>query len=213
MLYASTWREGIRMAYEHHPDIILLDIMMPEMDGYEICKRLREMSDVPIIIQTAKSDKNDLLEGFQSGADDFLTKPYNLDELEARIRALLKRTRKRSENWPNKFDDGNLKIDLTKGHVIRSNEQIYLTPTEFQLLSALLRNRGSVMSHRELIKLVWGTGYLMGEGSGKTSLQLYIRYLREKIETDPANPKYLLTKWGVGYWFASESFLDAETLN
>ena len=211
LIFADFWRDVIRMAYEHHPDLIVLDVMMAEMDGFEVCRRLREMSDVPIIILTARSSKEDLLTGFQAGADDYLFKPFLLEELEARMKALLKRSGKRDTNWVEKFDDGHLSIDLKDGIVYKDGEVVALTPTEFHLLSKLVRNRGSVMSHNELVRKVWGTGYLMAEStSGKTSLQLYIGYLRNKIEDDPSMPQYIQTKWGIGYWFAPETFLGSD---
>ena len=210
LLHAEYWRDAIRSAYTEHPDIIILDVMMPQMDGFEICRRLREMADFPIIMLTASTSKDDLLAGFQAGADDFITKPFLIDELEARINALLNRSEKRDTQWTEKFDDGYLKIDLAEGSVYRAGELVKLTPTEYQLLSRLIRDRGTVLSHIELVREVWGTGYLNAENTaGKTSLQLYIGYLRNKIEEDPDEPKYIQTKWGVGYWFASETYLDA----
>ncbi|NOH10972.1 MAG: response regulator transcription factor [Chloroflexi bacterium] len=214
VLHADFWREAIRLAYENHPDLIILDVMMAEMDGFEVCRRLREMSDVPIIMLTARTSKDDLLSGFQAGADDYLSKPFLLDELHARIKALLKRSKTRDNKWTETFDDGNLSIDLKEGVVRKEGEVITLTPTEYQLLSRLVRNRGSVMSHSELVRKVWGTGYLMTEStSGKTSLQLYIGYLRNKLEDDPSEPHYIQTKWGVGYWFAPETYLDTDLNN
>lgn len=206
MVYAPYWRDGLKMAYDHHPDLVILDIMMPEMDGYEVCKRLQEMSDVPILMLTAKAEKDDLLRGFQAGAADYLTKPFIITELEYRIRALLKHTNNRSRDEVNIYEYGSLKVDLKQGRVFRDNEQVPLTPTEFRLLSYLIRNRGTVIGHEELIRRVWGTGYLLDPDGGKASLQLYISYLRDKIEDDPKDPYFIRTKWGVGYfWYVPET--------
>ena len=212
--HALFWRDAIRLAYKHHPDIVILDITLPEMDGFEICRRLREMSDIPIIMLTARASQEDLVTGFQAGADDYLTKPFHFDELEVRMRALLNRAKKRDADWLDVFSDGTLQINLKENTIFKHGELVLLTPTEYHLLEALVRNRGTVLSHRELVKRVWGTGYLQADGSsGKTSLQLYIGYLRNKLEEDPTNPKYIQTKWGVGYWFVTEPYLESDVLN
>lgn len=197
VMTANTGLDGIKLAYETHPDLIVLDVMMPEMDGYDTCKRLREMSDVPILFLTAKGLEQDLIKGFEVGGDDYVRKPFSLREVEARVPALLKRRVNRDKS-DNHYDDGRLRIDLETQHVYRDGEMVHLTPTEFRLLRALVKNMGAVVTHEELLREAWGEGYT----DATASLSLYIRYLREKIEDNPGDPNYILTKWGIGYWFA-----------
>lgn len=197
VMTANTGLDGIKLAYETHPDLIVLDVMMPEMDGYDTCKRLREMSDVPILFLTAKGLEQDLIKGFEVGGDDYVRKPFSLREVEARVQALLKRRVNRDKS-DNHYDDGRLRIDLETQHVYRDGEMVHLTPTEFRLLRALVKNMGAVVTHEELLRKAWGEGYT----DATASLSLYIRYLREKIEDNPGDPNYILTKWGIGYWFA-----------
>jgi DNA-binding response OmpR family regulator len=197
VMTANTGLDGIKLAYETHPDLIVLDVMMPEMDGYDTCKRLREMSDVPILFLTAKGLEQDLIKGFEVGGDDYVRKPFSLREVEARVQALLKRRVNRDKS-DNHYDDGRLRIDLETQHVYRDGEMVHLTPTEFRLLRALVKNMGAVVTHEELLREAWGEGYT----DATASLSLYIRYLREKIEDNPGDPNYILTKWGIGYWFA-----------
>jgi len=189
--------EGLKLAYRSHPDIILLDIMMPDLDGYETCRRLREISEVPVLMLTAMASEEDLLRGFEAGADDYVKKPFSLKELDARITAVLKRSAN-GDNGEIAYDDGTLRVDLQRQHVYRDNQRIHVTPTEFRLLSCLIRHRGHVVSHEDLLREVWGDGYL----DAVPSLSIYIRYLREKIEENPSEPHYIMTKWGVGYWFS-----------
>lgn len=194
---ANTGKEGLRLACGSHVDLIILDLMMPDLDGYAVCTRLREISEVPILILSAKSQREDLVHGFETGADDYLKKPFDFQELELRIRAILKRTHTHREG-NGLYEDGVLRIDLDRGHVFRHGQMVHLTPTEFRLLSYLVQNRGRVISHTELLQEVWGEAYL----DATASLSLYIRYLREKLEDDPAEPRYLRNKWGTGYWFS-----------
>lgn len=194
---ATSGRDGLKLAYETHPDLVILDVMMPELDGFETCRRLREMSDVPVLFLTAKGLEQDLIKGFEVGADDYVRKPFSLREVEARVQALLKRRVTKQDNH-NRFEDGRLRIDLDTQHVYRDGEMVHLTPTEFRLLRTLVKNMGSVVTHEELLREAWGEGYT----DATASLSLYIRYLREKIEEDPGDPAYILTKWGIGYWFA-----------
>jgi DNA-binding response OmpR family regulator len=197
VLSATHGREALKIAYEAHPDLIILDVMMPEIDGWQTCKRLREMSDVPIIMLTAKVGEEHVVKGFDLGADDYVKKPFSLKELEARIRAVLKRATREQSETSMFYDDGTLRIDLERQHVFRQGEMVHLTPTEFRLLSYLVRHRGSVIAHQELLAEVWGEGYL----DATACLSLYIRYLREKLEEEPGKPEYIRTKWGIGYWF------------
>jgi two-component system KDP operon response regulator KdpE len=197
VLSATHGREALKIAYEAHPDLIILDVMMPEIDGWQTCKRLREMSDVPIIMLTAKVGEEHVVKGFDLGADDYVKKPFSLKELEARIRAVLKRATREQSEASMLYDDGTLRIDLERQHVFRKGEMVHLTPTEFRLLSYLVRHQGSVIPHQELLTEVWGEGYL----DATACLSLYIRYLREKLEEEPGKPEYIRTKWGIGYWF------------
>lgn len=199
MVSATNGRRAIELAREIKPDLIVLDIMMPEMDGYEVCKQLREFTDVPVLFLTAKGREQDLVRGFEVGGDDYVRKPFSLRELEARIQALLKRAVKSDrERVVTKFNDGNLRIDLDSGHVYRAGRMVHLTPTEYRLLSCLVHNMGTVLTHEDLLRNAWGENYT----DATASLSLYIRYLREKIEDDPSMPRYIMTKWGIGYWFA-----------
>lgn len=197
VLSATHGRQALQIAYEAHPDLVILDVMMPEIDGFQVCQRLREMSDVPIVFLTAKAEEEDLVRGFSLGADDYVKKPFSLTELEMRIRAVLNRANHDKSETTKLYEDGLLKIDLIRQHVFRRREMVHLTPTEFRLLSSLVRRKGSVVSHKELLGEVWGEGYL----DATACLSLYIRYLREKIEEDPGEPQYIRTKWGIGYWF------------
>ncbi|MEA4908230.1 MAG: response regulator transcription factor [Anaerolineaceae bacterium] len=197
VISASNGPEGLRVAYNSHPDVIILDIMMPEMDGYEVCRRLRGMSDVPILLLTAKVLEEDLVRGFEAGADDYVKKPFSIKELEARVTSLLKRTTSRASE-KTVYDDGKLRIGLEDQHVYRNGKLIHLTPTEFRLLSCLVKESGAVQAHAKLLTEVWGEGYM----DDTACLSLYIRYLREKLEEDPSDPKYIRTQWGTRYWFA-----------
>lgn len=195
---AESGREGLRTAYEVHPDLIILDVMMPEMDGWMTCQRLRYVSDTPVIMLTAKSNRADILKGLSLGADDYLTKPCNFDELKARIQTVLRRAGKRAgAPWREAYDDGNLRIDLTDGTVTRRGETIHLAPTESRLLMYLVCQKGRIVPQKELLISVWGPEYEEEVGY----LSVYVRYLRRKIEDDPANPKYIRTRWGIGYYF------------
>ena len=198
VLTAESGKEGLRTAYETHPDLVILDVMMPEMDGWMTCQRLRYVSDTPVIMLTAKSNRADILKGLSLGADDYLTKPCNFDELKARIQTVLRRAGKRSgEPWREAYDDGNLRIDLTDGTVRRRGELIHLAPTESRLLMYLVTQKGRIVPQKELLISVWGPEYEEEVGY----LSVYVRYLRRKIEDDPANPKYIRTRWGIGYYF------------
>jgi len=207
VITADSGKEGLRQAYEARPDVIVLDIMMPEMDGWLVCQRLRHMCDTPIIMLTAKTSQADVLKGFSLGADDYLTKPCSFDELKARILTVLRRARASSSDaWRDTYDDGNLRIDLRDGTVIRGGEQLYLTPTESRLLMCLVSQKGQIVPHRELLVNVWGPEYAEEVGY----LSVYIRYLRRKIENNPAKPTYIRTRWGRGYYFAGDEALRPE---
>lgn len=191
--------DGLRKAYRNHPDIILLDIMMPDMDGWEVCRRLRELSDVPIIFLTAKDDVRDVVKGLEMGADDYVVKPYDNNELVARVKAHLRRAPKPSVSEELVFDGGNFRINFISREVRVRGTTVHLTPKEFNLLGVLARNAGRVITRTELVKEAWGPEY----GDAIDSLKLYIHYLRQKVERDPQRPTYILTSRGVGYRFAN----------
>ncbi|MEM9951258.1 MAG: response regulator transcription factor [Chloroflexota bacterium] len=191
--------EGLRKAYRHQPDLVLLDIMMPDMDGWEICKRLREMSDVPIVFLTARSDVKDVVHGLEMGADDYITKPYDNDELVARVRAHLRRSPRPNMSEELVFDDGEFRINFMNREVWVRNELKHLTPKEFNLLAILVRNAGRVVTRTELVTQAWGEEY----GDAIDSLKLYIHYLRQKLEVNAQQPEYIITSRGVGYRFVN----------
>lgn len=191
--------EGLRKAYRYQPDIVLLDIMMPDMDGWEVCKRLREMSDVPIIFLTALDEGKNVVRGLEMGADDYITKPYDNDELIARIKAHLRRSPRPSISDELVFNNGDFRINFMNREVHVRNEIRHLTPKEFNLLGVLVRNAGRVVTRNELVTQAWGEEY----GDAIDSLKLYIHYLRQKIEINPNQPDYILTSRGVGYRFAN----------
>jgi DNA-binding response OmpR family regulator len=191
--------DGLRKAYRNHPDLVLLDIMMPNMDGWEVCRRLRELSDVPIIFLTARSEIKDVVKGLEMGADDYIVKPYDNDELVARVKAHLRRTPTPTVSEELVFDGGNFRINFLNREVKVNEKLVHLTPKEFKLLGVLVRNAGRVISRTDLVKEAWGPEY----ADATDSLKLYIHYLRQKIEPDAMNPLYILTSRGVGYRFAN----------
>lgn len=206
VLTAENGREGLKQAYEHRPDVIVLDIMMPGMDGWITCQRLRSMCDTPIIMLTARTKQADVLKGLSIGADDYLTKPCSFDELKVRIRTVLRRARTQDSphgEWRAIYDDGNLCVDLREATVSKHGQEIHLTPIESRLLMYLVSQQGRVVPHRELLISVWGPEY----AEEMSYLSVYIRYLRCKIEDDPANPHYIRTRWRMGYYFAGNGQL------
>jgi DNA-binding response OmpR family regulator len=197
---ASSGEEGMRKAYATHPDAIVLDVMMPKVDGWMVCQRLRQVCDKPIVMLTAKSDASDIVRGLSLGADEYIVKPCSPAELNARIQKVLQRAPQNTshEEGAMIYDHGQLCIDLRKRKVTRQDEQVDLTPTEFRLLRYLITHKGRIVSHKELLLNVWGPQY----ANSVKYLSVYIRYLREKIEVDPSNPQHILTKHRVGYYFA-----------
>ena len=189
--------DGLRKAYRNQPDLVLLDIMMPEMDGWDVCKRLREMSDVPIIFLTARGETRDVVKGLEMGADDYVVKPYENDELVARVKAGLRRSPRPSVSEELIFKGGEFRINFMNREVRVRNDIKHLTPKEFNLLGVLVRNAGRVVTRNELVTEAWGEEY----SDAIDSLKLYIHYLRQKLETDPNHPEYILTLRGVGYRF------------
>jgi two-component system KDP operon response regulator KdpE len=189
--------DGLRRAYRNQPDLVLLDIMMPDMDGWEVCKRLREMSDVPIIFLTARGETRDVVRGLEMGADDYIIKPYDNEELVARVRAHLRRSPRPNMSEEMVFNNGDFRINFMNREVRVRNEIKHLTPKEFNLLGVLVRNAGRVVTRTELVTEAWGEEY----SDAIDSLKLYIHYLRQKLESNPERPEYILTLRGVGYRF------------
>ncbi len=190
--------DAVRLVQEQMPDLVVLDVMMPNMDGLTACTKIREFCDVPIILLTAKADDMDKLIGFDHGADDYLTKPFNILELKARIRAMLRRTGSAEKKAAgNLLTIGTISLDLDARNAYRSGELADLTAKEFDVVEFLMRNPNRVYSRESLLDTIWAYEYR----SDIRTVDVHIRRLREKLEENPAEPKYILTKWGVGYYF------------
>lgn len=199
VLQAADGLSALNAVEVEEPDLVVLDVMLPDLDGYEVCRRIREYSQVPIIMLTAKAEREQKIQGLQLGADDYVTKPFAADELLARIEAVLRRSEANARTSEMKtFDAADLHIDFAQHRVAVRGTDIELSPGEYRLLEQLAANAGRVIVQDELVRRVWGPGY-----AGATALlQTAVRRLRVKIEEDPAAPRYLLTKRGVGYWLA-----------
>lgn len=195
LLVAANGETGLRLAYEQHPDLVLLDVMLPGMDGWEICARLRELSRVPIIMLTAKATEADKLRGFRLGVDDYVTKPFSFAELVARIQAVLGRASASGNNDASHIMYGDILLDRERYQVTIESRILELTPTEFRLLEALVRRGGRVATEAELVQEVWGA-YRQDDTA---LVRRYILMLRKKVEADPANPARILTVRGFGY--------------
>ena len=198
VITGSDGLEAVRLVQEQNPDLVILDVMMPNMDGMTACGKIREFSDVPIILLTAKTDDMDKLMGFDHGADDYITKPFNILELKARIRALLRRAGSTEKKSPeNTLSAGNILLDLDARNAYRSGQMVDLTAKEFDVIEFLIRNPNRVYSREALLDTIWAYEYR----SDIRTVDVHIRRLREKLEENPAEPKHILTKWGVGYYF------------
>lgn len=198
-LTASSGLVGLQKFYEHHPDLVVLDIMMPKMDGWTVCQRIREISDLPIVMLTAKGEEHDRLRGFNLGIDDYVVKPFSFSELVARIGAILARYRRNnSQATRAPIVRGDLIIDLERQRVTRANKRIHLTPTEFQLLATLAEQPNHVVSPEILLDRVWGNNW----SNDLSSVKRYIHYLRQKLEIDPSDPQIIRTERGFGYYLA-----------
>lgn len=205
LLTAADGEQGLRMAEMHDPDLIILDIMMPGMDGWEVCRRVREFSTVPIVMLTAKGDEQDKVKGLEMGADDYLPKPFGIPELLARVRAVLRRAKLPGESKRDPvFVCGDLSMNFAQRRVVVRGKDVKLSPTEYKLLYELVTNAGRVMLHQDLLRKVWGRGY----GEETEYLRVYVRYLRQKLEADSSKPVYILTEPGVGYRFVEPSQID-----
>lgn len=199
---AATAEEGLRYAVLGHPNLVLLDVKMPTMDGWEVCRRLREMSNVPVIFLSASESPQDVTRGLDMGGDDYLVKPFELPELLARIRAHLRRVPTPTAAKELTFDSHGLTINFLRREVTLHGRPIELTPKEFDLLATLARNAERVMTRQELAAQAWGSGE---DSEAAEYLKLYILYLRRKIERDPRSPKLIITARGVGYRFSVTS--------
>jgi len=197
----SDGEEAVDKARMGQFDLIILDLMMPKIDGLQACMKIREFSNVPIIMLTAKGEDADKIIGFECGADDYITKPFNILELKARIRALLRRAAASAQQQreADRLTQGSITLDLAERAAWRGGEPVELTAKEFDLMVLLMQNPGRVYSRENLLNLVWGYEYI---GEFRT-VDVHIRRLREKLEPDPANPEHILTKWGVGYYLAN----------
>lgn len=191
--------EALNMAKTNSYDMILLDVMLPKMDGFEVCQAIREFSDVPIVMLTAKGDDMDKILGLEYGTDDYITKPFNILEVKARIKAIMRRTS--PERVPqvqsSVIEKGDIKLDCDSRRLFINDNEINLTAREFELLEILIKNENKVYSRESLLKIVWGEDY---PGDVRT-VDVHVRRLREKIEANPSEPKYVHTKWGVGYYY------------
>jgi len=195
--------EAVEQARTGQFDLIILDLMMPKIDGLQACMKIREFSNVPVIMLTARGEDADKIIGFECGADDYITKPFNILELKARVRALLRRAGQtaQKEKNANRLERGAIAIDVDQRAAWKNGQRVDLTAKEFDLIELFLRNPGRVYSRENLLNLVWGYEYI---GEFRT-VDVHVRRLREKLEPDPANPEYILTKWGVGYYFSSQT--------
>ena len=197
VITGATGLEALQLAQSQNPDLIVLDIMMPEMDGLTACGKIREFSNVPIILLTAKTEDMDKPIGFDNGADDYLTKPFNILELKARIRALLRRAGTAGGSAANTLTIGSITLDLDARNAYRSGMLVDLTAKEFDVVEFLMRNANRVYSREALLDTIWAYEYR----SDIRTVDVHIRRLREKLEENPAKPNYIMTKWGVGYYF------------
>ena len=198
VITGSDGLDAVRMVQEEKPDLVILDVMMPNMDGMAACGKIREFSDVPIILLTAKTEDMDKLMGFDHGADDYITKPFNILELKARIRALLRRSGSaEKKSGGSSLCAGNIRLDLDARNAYRGGDMVDLTAKEFDVIEFLMRNPNRVYSREALLDTIWAYEYR----SDIRTVDVHIRRLREKLEENPAEPKHILTKWGVGYYF------------
>ena len=197
---AGGGQEGLRVLFDQRPDMVLLDVVMPRMDGWQTCSRIRDVSDIPIIMLTGKqTSEDDIVRGLDYGADDYLIKPVGNRELVARVRAILRRAELPSlpDRRETTYSDGFLTVDVAERKVIVNGERVKLTPREFRLFTLLVENAGHILTHKQVLEKVWGWEYI----DDLDYVRIYISHLRQKIEPDPSLPKYIVTEPGVGYYF------------
>ena len=201
LLGAETGADGLARAADYNPEVVLLDLGLPDMDGLDVTRRLREWSSVPIIVLSARGQEKDKIAALDAGADDYLTKPFSTGELLARIRVALRHTARLADNTPQPvFIAGDLRVDLAGRHVFIGEAEVHLTPIEYKLLTVLIRHAGKVLTHQSLLREVWGPHHTQDTHY----LRVHLAQLRRKIEPDPAQPRYLLTETGIGYRFADQ---------
>jgi DNA-binding response OmpR family regulator len=195
VIKATNGQEAVDLVASHQPDLVLLDVMMPILDGFEACERIREFSSVPIIMVTARGEENARVRGLDLGADDYIVKPFSGPELLARVRAVLRRIKTSGGTQQSVFSHGNLRIDFARAEVFRNEKVVFLSATEYRLLLQFAHNVGKVLSSEELLTNVWGPEY----GEDKEILWVSISRLRQKLEDDPKNPQHIVTRSGLGY--------------
>lgn len=204
VLTAGDGQEALRLLFANKPDLVLLDVKMPKMDGWQTCSRIRELSDVPIVMLTGKQkSEEDIVRGLDHGADDYLIKPVGSRELVARVQAMLRRAELPAPQDTERavsYSDDFLTVDVAERKVFVNGERVKLTPLEFKLLAFLLKNAGRVLTHKQLLEEVWGWEY----ADDVDYVRIYIWHLRRKIEPDPSQPRYIVTEPGVGYYFQNE---------
>jgi two-component system KDP operon response regulator KdpE len=196
VLEAENGQEAFTLLTSRHPDLVILDLSLPDMDGVDILKRFREWSDTPVIILSVRDNEEEKIKALDAGADDYLTKPFSVGELSARIRSALRHSLKAGD-LPSTFQVEDLKLDFVRRQLFRGGEEVSLTPTEYEILKYLIRNAGKVVTHHMLLREVWGIGY----ENDPHLVRVNISNLRHKIEKDPAQPRFILTESGVGYRF------------
>ncbi len=199
---APEGQDGLRKFYAHQPDLVILDLMLPDIHGREVCRQIRELSPVPIIMLTVLRSDEEVILGLDCGADDYVTKPFSVDVLLARVRAALRReVLSATTEWPLVYGDDYLTIDVDRRRVLVEGQPVKLSATEYRLLTFLLQNAGCVLSTEQILERVWG-----GEGAGQVAyVHTYIWHLRQKLEQNPKQPRYLLSEHGVGYWFERQA--------
>jgi two-component system KDP operon response regulator KdpE len=201
LVEATTAREGLAQAASRNPDVILLDLGLPDRDGLEVTRELRQWSTIPVIVLSARGREQDKVAALDLGADDYLTKPFGVEELLARIRVALRHATLPPGGTPEAvFEAGDVRVDLVKREVRRDGQEVHLTPTEYKLLTLLIRHAGKVLTHRQMLKEVWGTNY----AEQSHYVRVYMAQLRQKLEADPARPRLLVTEPGVGYRLKAE---------
>ncbi len=197
---AATGKEAMKAIITHKLSGIILDLGLPDMDGIELIKEVRSFSDVPIIVVSARDQIHEKVEALDAGADDYLTKPFSIEELLARIRVVLRHSTSKDENIQSVYKVGDLEVDLQKHKVILEGKQIHFTPMEFDLLALLIKNAGKVLTHKYILKEIWGSSF----DSDMQTLRVFMANIRRKLEKNPANPRYIITEVGVGYRFSDE---------